>query len=132
MGQYRHLCRPLLHVLLLYKIDVSKDVRRKFPQKSRKSNKKVFLIIKKNLSCSLLSNDETQIFLRCMYNFFRLYKAAEASQDVLKGPRAKCKQTVSNKHSTQSSHSLKLNHLLKDQMWDDFKGTEKLTLYFSP
>ena len=65
-----------------------------------------------------------------MYHFFRLYKAVEASQDVLKGPRAKCKQTVSNKHSTQSSRSLKLDHLLKDQMWDDFKEMKNRLSYF--
>ena len=45
-------------------------------------------------------------------------EAVEATQDVLKGPRAKYKQTVSNKHSTQSS-------LLKDQNSDDFKGSTK-------
>ena len=49
-------------------------------------------------------------------------EAVEATQDVLKGPRAKYKQTVSNKHSTQSSQP---QPLLKDQNSDDFKGGTK-------
>ena len=49
-------------------------------------------------------------------------EAVEATQDVLKGPRAKYKQTVSNKHSTQSSQA---QPLLKDQNSDDFKGSTK-------